>query len=248
MINSGAVKENITELVKQTRLQHVAIIMDGNRRWAKLHGVPSAKGHSEGVKSLKNTVYNADKWGIKYLTVYAFSTENWGRQPDEVKFLMFLLAQTLKNELNELHQNNVKITIIGDKNPLNKDVKNAIDEAEEKTVNNTGVHLQIALNYGSKGEIVTAVKKIALKIKENKLLPEDIDEDLISDNLYTANTPNPDLAIRTGGEMRLSNYLLWQLAYAEIYVTKTLWPDFNKTAFEEAIQEFAHRNRRFGKD
>ncbi len=188
-----------------------------------------------------------DDFGIEYLTVYAFSTENWNRAEDEVNFLMGLLAKTILNELNEMHQKNVKIKFIGDLSKLKDDLRQILLDAEEYTKNNTGVKFQIAFNYGSRMEITEAVKQIARKVQNNELNVENITEETITENLYTKDIPDPDLLIRTGGEMRISNYLLWQLAYSELYITEKYWPEFNSKALEEAVLEFQHRNRRFGK-
>ena len=233
----------IKEIVKNTNLQHIAIIMDGNRRWAKEKFLPSAMGHQKGVESLKSTMRLFDKFGIKYLTVYAFSTENWNRKKEEVEFLMGLLAKTLLNELDEMHRENVKITFFGDLSKLNPKLIEITRHAEEKTKNNTGVNLNIAFNYGSRDEITHALKSI---IKEG-IQAEDITEETISQHLYTKNIPDPDLLIRTGGEKRISNYLLWQIAYSEVYVTDAYWPDFDEKELSKAIIEFQSRNRRFGK-
>lgn len=233
--------ETIKEIVKKNDLKHVAIIMDGNRRWAKERNLPSAVGHKKGVDALKTTMRACDDLGIKYLTVYAFSTENWNRKPEEVNFLMDLLGQTLKNELQEMHENNVVISFIGDITKLSDKLQEILANAVETTKNNTGVNLQIAFNYGSRAEIVTAVQKIVDSgVKE-------ISEEVISKALYTANIPDPDLLIRTGGEMRVSNYLLWQIAYSEFIVIPEFWPNFDKTKLVECIQEFNNRNRRWGK-
>ncbi|MDD3238425.1 MAG: isoprenyl transferase [Candidatus Gastranaerophilales bacterium] len=237
----------ITETVKELNLQHVAIIMDGNRRWAKEKHLPTAFGHQKGVNALKDTMRACDDFGIKYLTVYAFSTENWNRAPEEVSFLMGLLAKTLQNELNEMHENNVRISFIGNIQELPKELLPILNNATEKTKNNTGVKLQIAFNYGSRLELTHAMCKIAKKVENKEIAPQDITEETISQNLYTSNIPDPDLLIRTGGEMRISNYLLWQLAYSEIYVTDKYWPEFDKDALSDAIIEFKNRNRRFGK-
>lgn len=234
---------DVKEIVKNTNLQHIAIIMDGNRRWAKEKHLPSAVGHSKGVDALRSTMRLFDKFGIKYLTVYAFSTENWNRKKEEVEFLMGLLAKTLLNELDEMHSENVKIKFLGDISRLGKNLVDIIHNAENKTKDNTGVNLNIAFNYGSRDEITNAVKSI---VKEGINL-EDITEDTITNHLYTKDIPDPDLLIRTGGEKRISNYLLWQLAYSEIYVTDSHWPDFNEEELAKAIFEFEHRNRRFGK-
>ena len=237
-------KDLITsQTVKETNLQHIAIIMDGNRRWAKEKNLPSAMGHKKGVDALKKTLRACNDFGIKYLTVYAFSTENWNRKKEEVDFLMELLAITLTNELAEMHAEGVVISFIGDTTKLSEKLQKILQNSVETTKNNTGVHLQIAFNYGSRDEIVHAVKNIAAK----GIRPEDITEDLISENLYTKNIPDPDLLIRTGGEMRISNYLLWQIAYSEIYITKQYWPEFDKNSLVIAIEEFHNRQRRFGK-
>lgn len=236
-------EKDIINSVKNTNLKHIAIIMDGNRRWAKEKHLPSAVGHSKGVDALRSTMRLFDKFGIKYLTVYAFSTENWNRKKEEVEFLMGLLAKTLLNELDEMHSENVKIKFLGDISRLGKNLVDIIHNAENKTKDNTGVNLNIAFNYGSRDEITNAVKSI---VKEGINL-EDITEDTITNHLYTKDIPDPDLLIRTGGEKRISNYLLWQLAYSEIYVTDSHWPDFNEEELAKAIFEFEHRHRRFGK-
>lgn len=234
------------ELVSSVGLKHIAIIMDGNRRWAKEKNLPSAMGHKKGVDSLKSILKACNEFGIKYLTVYAFSTENWNRKPEEVNFLMDLLAATLTKELKELHENNVVINFIGDLTQLSKSLQNVLSNAVEKTKENNGVNLQIAFNYGSRNELVHAFKSLADKIKSGEVSPQDINEELISAELYTSDIPDPDLLIRTGGEMRISNYLLWQIAYSEIYVTEQYWPDFDKTSLQKAINEFANRQRRYG--
>ena len=233
--------QNIKELVKKNDLKHIAIIMDGNRRWAKERNLPSAVGHKKGVDALKTTIKACNNLSIKYLTVYAFSTENWNRKPEEVNFLMDLLGQTLKNELNEMHENNVVISFIGDLTKLSDNLQVILANAVETTKNNTGVNLQIAFNYGSRAEIINAVQKIVNSgIKE-------INEEIITKHLYTSSIPDPDLLIRTGGEMRISNYLLWQIAYSEFIVIPEFWPEFDETKLAECIKEFDKRNRRFGK-
>lgn len=246
-MNKIAEKNEIKTIVEKTNLQHIAIIMDGNRRWAKNHMLPSAVGHQKGVESLKNTMRSFDKFGIKYLTVYAFSTENWNRKKEEVDFLMNLLAKTLTDELDEMHKENVKIKFVGNIEKLNPKLIEILKNAENKTKNNTGVNLQIAFNYGARDEIVNAVKKIAQKALDGEIKIGEIDEKLVSENLYTAKIPDPDLLIRTGGEKRISNYLLWQIAYSEVYVTEKFWPEFDENALTEAILEFEKRNRRYGK-
>lgn len=231
------------DIVKDTDLKHIAIIMDGNRRWAKEKNLPSAMGHKKGVEALKATLKACYKFGVKYLTVYAFSTENWNRKPEEVTFLMDLLANTIKNELKELHENGVVINFIGDLTKLNPKLQKILYDAMDYTKNNSGVRLQIAFNYGSRDEIVNAVRHLI----EKGAKAEDITEDLISGELYTRDIPDPDLLIRTGGEMRISNYLLWQIAYSEILVTKQYWPEFNEKSLSDAIFEFGNRQRRYGK-
>lgn len=235
-------KENISEIVGAIKLKHIAIIMDGNRRWANSHNLPSAMGHKKGVESLKNAVRSCHKFGIKYLTVYAFSTENWNRKQEEVDFLMDLFVKTIKNEFTELHENNVVLNFIGDLSRLNSKLQKVLKDSVERTKNNTGVNLQIAINYGARDEIVNAVKNIVkIGYKEHE-----ITEALINEELYTSNIPDPDLLIRTGGEMRISNYLLWQIAYSEFLVTNQYWPEFNEDSMVEAILEFKNRQRRYG--
>jgi len=238
--------ENINEIVKTTNLRHIAIIMDGNRRWAKEKNLPSAFGHKKGVEALKTTLKACHEFGVKYLTVYAFSTENWNRKPEEVSFLMNLLAETIKNEIDEMDKNDVVLTFIGDLKKLNDKLQGILYDAMEQTKNNNGVNLQIAFNYGGRDEIVNAVKSISEKIKSGEITTEDITEEVISNELYTKSIPDPDLLIRTGGELRVSNYLLWQIAYSEILVTNTYWPEFNKDSLADAIIEFKNRQRRFG--
>ena len=240
-------EQEITDIVKNTGLKHIAIIMDGNRRWAKEKHLPSAMGHQKGVSALKNTLKACHSYGVKYLTVYAFSTENWNRSPEEVNFLMGLLANTIKNELLELDENGVKIKFIGNISELNQDLQNILKDSEEKTKNNTGVNLQIAFNYGSRMELTNACKQIAQDVKNGLINVENIDENTIGSKLYTSEIPDPDLLIRTGGEKRISNYLLWQLAYSEIYVTNTYWPEFDEDSLADAIFEYSSRVRRFGK-
>ena len=232
----------IKDIVKQTQLQHIAIIMDGNRRWAKEKFLPTAMGHQKGVESLKDTMRLFDKYGIKYLTVYAFSTENWNRKKEEVEFLMGLLARTLSKELDEMHRENVKLRFFGNIAGLNENLRSIIENAVEKTKDNTGVNLNIAINYGARYEIVSAMKRII----EKGIPADDITEKLVAENLDTREVPDPDLMIRTGGEKRISNYLLWQLAYSELYVTNLYWPEFGEEELVKAIKEFQSRNRRFG--
>ena len=235
--------EKVKDLVEQSNLKHIAIIMDGNRRWAKEKNLPSAMGHKKGVEALKTILKACNNFGVKYLTVYAFSTENWNRKKEEVDFLMDLLASTLKNELQEMHANNVVMSFIGDTEQLSPKLQTTLKESSEYTKNNTGVHLQIAFNYGSRNEIINAVKNIIDKGYKSS----EINADVISKELYTKDIPDPDLLIRTGGEMRISNYLLWQIAYSEIYVTEQFWPEFNENSLAKSIEEFANRHRRYGK-
>ncbi|MFI3300270.1 MAG: isoprenyl transferase [Candidatus Gastranaerophilales bacterium] len=239
--------EKTIEKVKQTNLQHIAIIMDGNRRWAKEKNLPSAFGHKKGVEALKNTLRACDEFGIKYLTVYAFSTENWNRKQEEVDFLMDLFAKTLHNELQEMHEQNLIINFIGDLEKLNPKLQIILKNAVEVTKNNTGVNFQIAFNYGSRLEILNAVQNIAKLVEKGELNPSQITEQTIAKNLYTKGIPDPDMLIRTSGEQRISNYLLWQIAYSEILITEEFWPDFSKNSLAKAIDEYHSRQRRFGK-
>ena len=241
-INQYSEKE-VIDAIKSTNLKHIAIIMDGNRRWAKERMLPSMMGHKRGVDTLKKITRACSDFGIKYLTLYAFSTENWNRKKEEVDFLMDLLATTLKNELKELNGNNVKMNYIGNLNQLNQNLQNILNDSIETTKNNTGVVLTVAINYGARDEITNAIKNI---IKDG-VKEDEINQTLISNYLYTKDIPDPDLLIRTSGEKRISNYLLWQIAYSEIYITDTYWPEFDKNALMKAIIEFANRQRRWGK-
>lgn len=247
MQNTMTETENIKNIVKERNLQHIAIIMDGNRRWAKKKMLPSAAGHKKGVEALRSTLKACAKFDVKYLTVYAFSTENWNRDKEEVEFLMSLLAKTIVNEVPEFIENDIKLTFIGDRKSLSKEIVDVLEYGEQKTAHCKTLNLQIAFNYGARMEITNAIKELALKVQNGELKAEDINEDLISENLYTSNIPDPDLLIRTGGEQRISNYLLWQVAYSEIYVTDIFWPEFNEKALADSILEFQSRNRRFGK-
>ena len=232
---------------EKLQLNHVAIIMDGNGRWAKKRGLPRQLGHKAGVEKVKTITKACSSHGIKYLTLYAFSTENWSRPKEEVNGLMDLLVVFLKNEIEEMHQNNVRIRAIGDLSPLPEKSKKAMLDAIERTKENDGIHLIIALNYGSRSEIVRAVKTLAEDVKINRIDLEAVDEALISDYLDTKSIPDPDLLIRTSGEIRLSNFLLWQLAYTEFYFTDVYWPDFDEEALNHAIETYEKRHRRFGK-
>ena len=227
----------------ENNIKHIAIIMDGNRRWAKEHNLPSAAGHKKGVDALRSTVRACNDIGIKYLTVYAFSTENWNRKKEEVDFLMDLIAVTLKNELDEMHKEGVKISFIGDLTRLSSKLQEVTSDAQKKTKNNNGVNLQIALNYGARDEITNAVKQIVA----SGISADKVTQDTISAHLYTKNIPDPDILIRTGGEKRVSNYLLWQIAYSEVIVIDSYWPEFDKAKLIGCINEFNNRNRRYGK-
>lgn len=228
-------------------LQHLAIIMDGNGRWAQKRGLPRSMGHRKGAEVVKDITRAAGEMGIKYLTLYAFSTENWKRSPEEVSTLMNLLRDYLKTDLKEIQDNNVRILFIGERSMLDKDIVEAVNRIETDTAANNKMTLCIALSYGSRLEIVNAVKRIAIMAKRGDILPEDIDSKLFSDMLYTKDIPDPDLLIRTSGEQRISNYLLWQIAYAELFFTTTLWPDFTKNELEQIIKDYNNRERRYGK-
>lgn len=226
--------------------EHVAIIMDGNGRWAKKRGLPRVAGHKQGMETVRTTVKAANKLGIKALTLYAFSTENWKRPFQEVDFLLRLPKQFLSRYLPELMEQNVRVTMIGTKEGLPPHTLSAINKAMEKTKDNTGLVLNFALNYGSRFEIVEAMKQIVLDIKMNRLNEMDLTEETFSNYLMTSFLPDPDLLIRTSGEIRLSNFLLWQIAYSELYFTDVLWPDFSEEHLTQAIEEFSKRSRRFG--
>lgn len=225
---------------------HVAIIMDGNGRWAKKRGLPRTAGHAQGARTVEQILEDADHMGIRYLTVYAFSTENWSRPDSEVKALMNLLRTYMKTSLAKCARNNVRIRVIGDKSRLDKDLQDSIANLEKETASNTGIGFQIAINYGSRDEIVRAVQAAAQKVSSGELRPEDITEAAISDSLDTAGIPDPDLLIRTGGEQRISNFLLWQTAYSELYFCDAAWPDFNKNELEKAVDAYNNRERRYG--
>lgn len=226
--------------------RHIAIILDGNGRWAKKKFLPRNAGHAAGSKNVEKICSAAWNMGIEYVTMYAFSTENWSRPKDEVDALMKLLYNYLKDCINTSKKNNMQVRVIGDISKLETSLQEKIAELEEVSSYNTGLHFQVALNYGSRDEIKRSIKKIAKEVKEGKLNIDDIDEDVISSHLDTYGIPDPDLMIRTSGEQRLSNYLLWQLAYAEFYFTDVLWPDFDKKELEKAVKFYQTRNRRFG--
>ena len=227
--------------------KHVAIIMDGNGRWAKKQGKKRYAGHNRGAKTVSKIVEQAAKEKIKYLTLFAFSTENWNRPKDEVNILMKLLVSSLRKEFVKLTENDIRLSSIGNIDSLPKLVKEELSYVKNKTKNNSGMVLTLALNYGGKEEIIDAVKSISDKVKNNIISPEKVDESTIIDHLYTRNLPPVDLLIRTSGEERISNFLLWHIAYAELYFTKTLWPDFTKEDLNEAFRNYYKRERRFGK-
>ncbi len=238
--------ELISQIQKNKLPKHIAVIMDGNGRWAKERGKPRVFGHRNGVKSVREITETAAELGIEYLTLYAFSTENWNRPQIEVMALMTLLVETLRNEIETLNKNNIRLKSIGDISKLPTNTYKALIEGIDKTKNNTRMTLTLALNYSSKWEIVEATKKISQLVKENKINIEDIDESMFESELDTSGIPNPDLLIRTSGESRLSNFMLWQLAYAEFHFTPILWPDFDKHHFYKAIIDFQNKERRFG--
>ena len=227
--------------------QHIAIILDGNGRWAKAKGMPRNYGHAQGSKNVEKICEEAWRMGIKYLTVYAFSTENWSRPENEVAALMKLLRNYMKTCLKTAAKNDMKIRVIGDIEPLDDDIKSRIRELEAATTDNGGLNFTIALNYGSRDELTRAAQKMAKDCAEGKIKAEEIDESVFETYLDTHGIPDPDMMIRTSGEQRLSNYLLWQLAYSEFYFTDVPWPDFTKEELVKAIEEYNHRHRRFGK-
>ena len=226
--------------------QHIAIIMDGNRRWAKQKNIDIRLGHKKGAETLENIVKYCNKIGVKYLTVYAFSTENWKRSKEEVTALMLLLQNYLDNFANMADKDNIRVKMLGSRENLSTGLLKKIDKTIERTKNNTGLTFNVCLNYGGRPEIIEAVKSIAYLIKDNQIDINDITEELISNNLYTAGMPDPDLMIRTSGEIRTSNFLPWQLVYSEFYFIDKLWPDFNSKDLDKAIEEYNRRTRKFG--
>jgi undecaprenyl diphosphate synthase len=237
---------HLSAQAKSSLPTHVAIIMDGNGRWARQRGLPRVEGHRHGAESVRAVVRTAGEIGIKYLTLYAFSVENWSRPKDEVDALMKYLARYLKQEAAELHKNNVRLEVIGQIYRLPEPVQQQLAKTIAALSRNNGLTLVLALSYGGRTEIVEAVRAIATEAQRGELDPAEIDEQTISQHLYTRNIPDPDLLIRTSGEMRVSNFLLWQISYAELLVTQTLWPDFRKKDLFDALEEFTRRNRRFG--
>lgn len=227
--------------------QHVAIIMDGNGRWAKKQGLDRTFGHQNAIKSVRSAIESCGDLGIPYLTLFAFSTENWNRPKPEVSFLMKLLSKTIATEIRELHEKGIRLLVIGEMDPMPDYVKTPLQKAIDLTKDNQKATLTIALNYGSQAEILRATKKIAQKVQQGELDPQAIDFPIFEENLYTNNLPQVDLLIRTSGEFRISNFLLWQIAYAELYFTDVLWPDFREEHFLDAVSNFSKRERRFGK-
>ena len=240
--------EGLKAQIKKKQVpQHIAIIMDGNGRWAKQKGQPRVFGHKNGVTSVRESIEGCGELGVRFLTLYAFSTENWNRPKIEVKTLMSLLVSTLRDELKTLQKNNIRLLTIGNISSLPEKAQKELKEVIEKTKNNDALTLTLALSYGSREEIVNVIKKITKNVVNNTLEIEEIDEKIINNHLYTFSLPDVDFLIRTSGEKRISNFLLWQIAYAELYFTNTLWPDFRKKNLFEAIAEYQNRERRFGK-
>ena len=235
------------QIDKKNLPNHVAIIMDGNGRWAKKNGKERTFGHKNALGAVRSAIETCRKTGIEYLTLYAFSTENWNRPKFEVNLLMTLLSSAIKDEIKELHQNGIRLNVIGDLSKLPSKAYKDLTKAMELTKDNTACVLTLALSYGSKEELLSAIKSIANQYKDGTITEEDFNEELVHQNLYTHNLPMVDLMIRTSGETRISNFLLWQIAYAELYFTEVLWPDFNEEEFYKAILNYQNRERRFGK-
>jgi len=235
------------DLERERLPRHVAVIMDGNGRWAKRQGLPRVVGHRRGVDALKDLLRCCKDWGIKALTAYAFSTENWGRPLEEVDFLMTLFQRVLRQELREMMQENVQIQFVGNLNALPQPLQLEISRSMVETQHNRDIQFTVATNYGGRQEILQATQAIAHQVQQGLLQPDEIDEAVFERHLYTAGICDPDLLIRTSGEMRISNFLLWQMAYAEIYITETLWPDFDRAEFHQALCAYQQRERRFGK-
>ncbi len=246
--SSASDEQIVNDLKKSGEIpKHIAIIMDGNGRWAKKRGLPRVAGHKRGVDTVREIVEACAEIGVKYLTLYTFSTENWKRPKDEVSTLMRLLLNSLRDRVNELNDNDIRLTTIGDTNALPLEVQKQLLADIEKTKKNKKMVLNLALSYSGRWELLKAIKKIAADVADKKIEPDEIDENLISDNLTTKNMPDPDLVIRTSGEFRVSNFLLWQIAYSEFVITETLWPDFSRKDLYDAIRIFQKRERRFGK-
>ncbi len=235
------------DLMPERLPKHVAVIMDGNGRWAKRQGMPRIMGHKRGVDALKDLLRCCKDWGVKALTAYAFSTENWNRPLEEVDFLMTLFQRVLRQELREMMKENVQIHFVGKLDALPRALQAEIERSMAETQHNQDIQFTVATNYGGRQEILEATRAIALLVQQGKIQPQDIDEELFTNHLYTKGICDPDLVIRTSGEMRISNFLLWQMAYSEIYVTDTLWPDFDRSEFHRALSSYQQRDRRFGK-
>ncbi len=244
MVDTSKLRTNILKTGNMP--VHIAIVMDGNGRWAKKRFLPRVAGHREGINSVREITRVCGEIDIKHLTLYTFSTENWSRPKTEVTAIMQLLVNTIRAEVENLHRNNVRLTVIGQIEDLALDAQKGMLDGVKITENNTGLNLNLALSYGSRQELTTAIRKLATQVKEDQLQPEDINQDLISNNLYTAHMPDPDMLIRTGGDFRFSNFLLWQMAYTEVFLTSTFWPDFRERELLEVISEYQKRERRFG--
>ncbi|NJR50579.1 MAG: isoprenyl transferase [Leptolyngbyaceae cyanobacterium CSU_1_3] len=242
-----ALQELPADINRDRLPNHVAVIMDGNGRWAKRQGLPRIMGHRRGVDALKDLLRCCRDWGVQALTAYAFSTENWGRPLEEVEFLMTLFERVLRQELREMMQENVRIKFVGNLDALPSTLQNEIERSMLETQNNQGIRFTVATNYGGRQEILKACRAIAAQVQQGLVKPDEIDESLFERHLYTAGTCDPDLLIRTSGEMRISNFLLWQMAYSELYVTNTLWPDFDRHEFHQALMSYQQRDRRFGR-
>ena len=227
-------------------ISHIALLMDGNGRWARSRGLPRYEGHAQGLRTLRKLLRDLKNLNISYLTLFTFSIDNWKRPKEETSKLMQLLRKFISNDLSELHSNNVRIKVIGSRNEIPKDIVDLIKGAEALTVNNTGLYLQVAFNYSGRQEIINATKKIAIASAKGEIDPNKIDNTIFESNLYSAGVPDPDLIIRTGSEKRVSNFLLWQLSYSEVYFEECLWPDFNKNKLDLAINDYNSRSRRFG--
>ncbi|MBD2465008.1 isoprenyl transferase [Oscillatoria sp. FACHB-1407] len=245
--NSTLLRELPADLDRERLPRHVAVIMDGNGRWAKRQGLPRIMGHRRGVDTLKDMLRCCKDWGIKALTAYAFSTENWGRPLEEVDFLMTLFERVLRQELREMMAEDVRIRFVGNLSALPPSLRAEIERSMIETQHNQGIEFSVATNYGGRQEIVQACRAIATQVQQGLIQPEDIDESLFEQHLYTRGVCDPDLLIRTSGEMRISNFLLWQMAYAEIYITDTMWPDFDRAEFHRALCAYQQRDRRFGR-
>ncbi len=235
------------DLEREKLPRHVAVIMDGNGRWAKRQGLPRVMGHKRGVDALKDLLRCCKDWGIQALTAYAFSTENWGRPLEEVEFLMTLFERVLRKELREMMQENVQIRFVGNLQALPRSLLTEIERSMADTQHNRGIKFTVATNYGGRDEILHATRAIAYQVQQGLIQPEQIDAAVFERHLYTAGISDPDLLIRTSGEMRISNFLLWQMAYAEIYITQSLWPDFDRAEFHQALAAYQQRDRRFGR-